>query len=104
MVSNGVKCKPSQNPRLVTMLLLEIEYLVSLPSPEATAARLRSALVAAPTRPLPRSARPSGTRGMYPPLGLQPTSRAQTPCRMVVAISTTVKSHVNFWTYVERGK
>ncbi len=71
--------------------LLEIEYLVLLPSLEATAARPRSALVAAPTRPLPRSARPSGTRGMYPPLGLQPISRAQTPCRMAAAISTTVE-------------
>ena len=72
--------------------LLEIGYLVSLPSHEAAAGRPRSALVAVPTRLL-RSARPSGTHGTYPPLGLHPISRAQTPCRMVAAISTTAKKN-----------
>ena len=72
---------------------LEIGYLVLRPNLEAAAGRLRSALVAVPTRLL-RSPLPSGTRGMYPPLGPHPISHAQTPCRMVAAISTTVKSEV----------
>lgn len=73
--------------------LLEIGYLVLRPNLEAAAGRLRSALVAVPTRLL-RSPRPSGTRGMYPPLGHHPISHAQTPCRMVAAISTTVQIKV----------
>lgn len=66
-----------------------MEYLASPPTREVVAARPQPALVAAPIAPLPHLAHPNGTSGTNPLLGLEPTALAQTPCRMVVAISTT---------------
>jgi hypothetical protein len=64
-------------------------YFASPPTREVVAARPQSALVAAPIAPLPHLAHPNGTSGTNPLLGLEPTALAQTPCRMVAAISTT---------------
>ena len=77
------------------MINLGMRYPVSLPSPEATAARLGPALGVAPIYPRPRLARPSGMCGTYRPLGLRPTAPAQTPCRTVATISTTDKKNVS---------
>jgi hypothetical protein len=75
---------------MFSLAIRGMKHLVSLPSPEATAAHPRPALGAAPIDPRLRWAHPSGMYGTYLPLGLPSTSTAQTPYRMVAAISTTV--------------